>query len=87
MSQFSSKIDSFDVFGPNLPKNEFWGPNFKKLSPDLDSAPPSSLMGQSSINIDNFEFLGLNLKKLPNTCDIKLRITFRVLPRAGWRLK
>ena len=87
MSQFSSETDNFDFLGLNLPKNGFWGPNFKKLSPDLDSAPPSSLTGQFSINIDNFEFLGLNLEKLPNTCDIKLRITLRVLPRAGWRLK
>ena len=43
-----------DFFGPNLPKNGFWGPNFKKLSPDLDSAPPSSLACQFSVKI----FLG-----------------------------
>ena len=78
---------NFDFIGPNLRKNGFWGPNFKKLSPDLQSAPPSSLTGQFSVNIDIFEFFGLNLGKLPNTCDIKVRITLRVLQRAGWRLK
>ena len=77
MCQFSGKTDNIDFFGPNLPKNGFRGPNFKKLCPDLESAPPSSL--KFSVNIDNFEFLGLNLGKLPNTCDIKVQITLRVL--------
>ena len=30
MCQCSGKTDNFDFFGPNLPKNKFWGPNFKK---------------------------------------------------------
>ena len=42
MSQFSDKTDNFDFFGPNLSKNGFWGSNFKKLSADSESAPPSS---------------------------------------------
>ena len=87
MCRFSGKNDNFDFFDPNLPKNELWGPNFKKLSPDLDSAPPSSLAGQFSVKIDNFEFLGLNLEKLPDTCDIKVQITLTVLQRTGWRLE
>ena len=87
MCQFSGKTDNFNFFGPNLPNSGFWGPNFKKLSSDLDSALPSSLAGQFSVKIDNFEFLGLNLGKLPDMCDIKLRITLRVLQRAGWMLK
>ena len=87
MCQFSGKTDNFDFFGSNLPKNGFWGSNFKKLSLDLDSAPPSSLAGQFSAKIDNFEFLGLNLEKLPDTCDIKVQITLTVLQRTGWRLE
>ena len=90
MCQFSGKIGNFDFFDPNLPKNEFWDPNFKKLSPDLESAHPSFLMGQFSVKINNFEFLGLNLGKLPDKCDIegsKVLITLRVLQRAGWMLK
>ena len=72
MCEFSGKTNNFDFFGPNLPKNGFWDPNFKKLSLDLESAPPSSLTGQLSMNIDNFEFLGLNLEKLLDTCNIKV---------------
>ena len=30
----------FYFLSPNLPKNEFWGRNFKNLSLDLESAPP-----------------------------------------------
>ena len=85
MCQFSDKTDNFDFFGPNLSKNGFWGSNFKKLSADSESTPPSSRMCQFSVKTDNFQFLGLNLRKLPNTCDIKIQITLRVLQRAGWR--
>ena len=35
--QFSDKTDNFEFSGPNLPKNEFWGRNFKKLSLDSES--------------------------------------------------
>ena len=38
MCQFSPKLDNFDFFSPNLPKNDFWGWNFKNLSPDSESA-------------------------------------------------
>ena len=72
MCQFSGKTNNFDFFGPNLAKNGFWDPNFKKLSLDLKSVPPSSLTGQLSMNIDNSEFLGLNLEKLLDTCNIKV---------------
>ena len=30
MYQFSDKTNMFEVLGPNLPKNGFWGENFKK---------------------------------------------------------
>ena len=82
-----AKMITLLFFGPTLPKNGFWGPNFKNLSPHLESTPPSSLTGQFSVKIDNFEFLGLNLGKLPDMCDIKVQITLRVLQRVGWRLK
>ena len=87
MCQFSGKTDNIDFFGLNLPRNGFWDPNFKKLSPDSDSATPSSLAGKFLVKIDDFEFLGLNLGKLLYTCDIKVQIMLRVLQRAGWRLK
>ena len=34
------KMGNFYFFGPNLPKNGFWGRNFKNLSAALESAPP-----------------------------------------------
>ena len=36
--QFSDKMGNFEILGPNLPKNEFWGQNFKNLSLDSESA-------------------------------------------------
>ena len=81
--EFSGKIDNIDFFGLNLPKNGFCDPNFKKLSPDLDSAPSSSSPGQFSVKVDSFKFLGLNLGKLRDTRDKKVQITLRLLLRAG----
>ena len=69
---FQAKLITFDFFSPNLPKNGFWCPNLKKLSPDLNSAPPSSLADQFLVKIDNFEFLGLSLGKLPDKCNTKV---------------
>ena len=66
MCQFSNKTDNFDFFGPNLPKNGLWGRKFKNLSSDLESAPPRYDVYQFSVEMDNFELLGLNLGKLPN---------------------
>ena len=31
MYQFSDKMDNFELLGPNLPKNGFWGRSFKHL--------------------------------------------------------
>ena len=42
-------MDNFDFFGPNLPKNGFWGRNFKTPSPDLESAPPRYHVCQFSV--------------------------------------
>ena len=66
MCQFSGKTDNFDFFWLNLPRNGFWGRNFKNLSPDSESPPPRFHMCQFSVEIDNFEFFGLNVGKLPN---------------------
>ena len=63
MCQFSAKLDNFDFFGPNLPKNEFWGRNFKNLSPDSESALPRYHVYQFSVKTDNFDFFGPNLPK------------------------
>ena len=36
------------------------GWNFKNLSPDSESAPPRYHVDQFSVNMDHFEFFGLN---------------------------
>ena len=36
--QFFDKTDNFEFLDPNLPKNGFWGRNFKNLSLDSESA-------------------------------------------------
>ena len=59
-------MDNFHFFGPNLPKNRFWGWNFKNLSVDLESASPRYHVCQFSGKTNNFEFLHLNFGKLPN---------------------
>ena len=66
MHQFSDKTDNFEFLGPNLPKNGFWGQNFKNLSLDSESAPPIYHVCQFSVKMDNFYFFDLNLLKLPN---------------------
>ena len=63
--QFSGKTDNFDFFGPNLPKNGFWGRDFKNLSPDSESALPRYHVYQFPVKTDIY-FFGLNLGKLPN---------------------
>ena len=64
--QLLDKIDNFNFLGPNLPKDGFWGKNFKNLNLDSESAPPKYHVNQFSVKMDNFEFFGLNLGKLPN---------------------
>ena len=56
MFQFSDKMDNFEFLDPNLPKNEFWGRNFKNLSLDSESAPPKYHMCQFSAKMDNLIF-------------------------------
>ena len=55
---------NFDLFGTNLPKNRFWGRNFKNLSLDLESAAPIYQVCKFSVKMDNFEFFSLKLGKL-----------------------
>ena len=50
-------------FGPNLPKNGFWGRHFEILTPDSESALPRYHMCQFSDKKDNFDFFGPNLPK------------------------
>ena len=66
MCQFSGKTDNFGFFSAILPKNEFWGRNFRNLSPGLESRPPRKHACQFSVKTDNFEVFGLNLGKLHN---------------------
>ena len=66
MCQFLDKTNNSDFFGPNLPKNGFWGWNFKNLSLDSESAPPRHHENQFLAKMDNFQFFGLNLGELPN---------------------
>ena len=87
MCQCSDKKVNFDFFGPNLPKNRFWGQNFKALSLDSKSGTPRYHVCQFSVKTGNFKFFGLNLVKLSITCDILVLITLRVLQRARWTLK
>ena len=54
------------IFGLNLPKNGFWGRNFKYLSLDSESTPPIYHECQFSVKMDNFWVFDLNLGKLPN---------------------
>ena len=51
--------------GSNLPKNGFWGRNFKNISLDSKSKPAIYHLCQFSVKMDNL-FFGLNLGKLPN---------------------
>ena len=62
-NQFSDKTDNFEFLERNLPKNEFWGRNFKNLSLDLESTSLRYYEYQFSDKTDNFEFLGPNLPK------------------------
>ena len=64
--QFSDNTNNIDFLGPNLPKNGFWGRNFKNLSLGSESAPPKYHVSQFSVKMKNFEYFGLNLGKLPN---------------------
>ena len=54
--QFSGKTNNFDFFDPNLPKNEFWGRNFKNISLDSESAPVRYHVWHFSVKRTNLTF-------------------------------
>ena len=99
--QFSDETDNLDFFGPNLPRNGFWGRNFKNLSLDSESAPPRYHVCQFSVKMDNFQFSDLNLGKLPNYVRyfgsnivegvaeswVEAEMSWVEVDGAGWRLK
>ena len=101
MYQFSNKTNIFEFLWPNLPKNRFWGRNFKNLSPDSESTAPIYHVCQFSVKMDNFYFFGLNLGKLPNYVQyfgpnivervaeswMETEMSWMEVDGAGWRLK
>ena len=66
LCQFSSKKKKLFLFRPIFAQDRFWDQNFRNLSLDSESAPTIYHACQFSIKMDNFEFFGLNLGKLPN---------------------
>ena len=46
-----------------MPKNEFWGQNFKNPGPDSESAPLRYHLCQFSGKTDSFDFFSQNLPK------------------------
>ena len=58
--QFLDKMDNFKFLDQILPKNGFWGQNFKNLSLDSESASLSYYDYQFLDKTDKFEFLGPN---------------------------
>ena len=95
------QTNNFEFLGPNLPKNRFWGRNFKNLSLDSESAPPIYHVCQFSVKMDNFYFFDLNLLKLPNYMQyfgsnivegdaeswLEAEMSWVEVDGAGWRLK
>ena len=66
MHQFSNKTNNFEFLGPNLPRNWFWGRNFKNVILDSESTPPLYHVCQFSVRTDNIGFFDLILGRLPN---------------------
>ena len=63
MCQRSDKMDKFDFFGPNLPKNELQHWKFKKIMLEEESASLRYYLCQILEKTDNFDVLG-NFRKL-----------------------
>ena len=57
------------------------------MSLDSESAPPRYHVSQFSVKMDNFEFFGLNLGKLPNYVQYFGSIIVEGVAESGWRLK
>ena len=58
-ANFQTKRKTFTFWAQICPKMDFGGLDSK-------SAPPTYLVSRFSVKMDNFEFFGLNLGKLPN---------------------
>ena len=56
MYQFSDKIDNFEFLDPNLPKNGYWGQNFKNLSLGSKSASLRYYVHQFSDKMETLSF-------------------------------
>ena len=56
LHQFSDKTNNIELLGPNLPKNSFWGRNFKNLSLYWESVPPIYHVCQFSVKWTTFNF-------------------------------
>ena len=54
------------LFEPKFTQKWILWLEFQKLSLDSESAPSRYHVSQFSVKMDNFEFFGLNLGKLPN---------------------
>ena len=57
LDNFQAKRTTLTFLGQNLPKNEFWGWNFKNLSPDPESPLPIYHVSQFSAKTNNLNFL------------------------------
>ena len=94
-------VPIFRQNGQNLLKNGLWGRTLKDLSPDSDSATPRYHVCQFSVEMENFEFFGLNLGKFPNYVRyfgsnnaegvaeswVEAEMSWVEVDGAGWRLK
>ena len=60
---FQTQGTTFEFLDSNLPKNGFWGRNFRNLNLDSESASLRYYGHQYSDKTDNFDFLGPNLTK------------------------
>ena len=61
--QFSDKTNNFAFLGPSLPKNGFWGRNFKNLSLDSESASLRCYVHQFSDKFAQKWILGSEFQK------------------------
>ena len=82
-ANFQAKRTTLTFLAQICPKMDFGVRNFKNLSPNSESAPPRYRGSQFSVKMNNFEFFGLNLGKLPNYVNILVLITLSVLQKAG----
>ena len=64
-----------------MPKNGFWGWNFKTLGPDSESALPRYHVYQFSVKMDNFDFFDPNLPKIEiQETNVGIRINILEIP-------